>query len=144
MTAPRNVTTEMMTRLALLLMVLIAPLAAQSNKKVDFAKDVFPILERNCVECHRATYVDENGRRRRPKGRVMLDTLANIQKSKRGKLFYGCSAFPDCSFVTWKKPVDKPCPACGASYLVERMTKKAGHQFLCDSENCDHIESAEG
>ncbi|NIV47373.1 MAG: DNA topoisomerase I, partial [Gammaproteobacteria bacterium] len=66
------------------------------------------------------------------------------RRSKRGKLFYGCSAFPDCNFVTWKKPVDKKCPECGASYLVERMTKKAGHQFLCDSENCDHIESAEG
>ena len=82
MPALRNLRTVMMTRLALLLMVLSAPLAAQSKKKVDFAKDVFPILERNCVECHRATYVDENGRRRRPKGRVMLDTLANIQKSK--------------------------------------------------------------
>ncbi|NIM61193.1 MAG: type I DNA topoisomerase, partial [Acidobacteria bacterium] len=65
------------------------------------------------------------------------------RRSKRGKLFYGCSAFPDCSFVTWKKPVDKECPECGASYLVERMTKKAGHQFLCDSENCNHVESAE-
>ncbi|MFN3244870.1 MAG: c-type cytochrome domain-containing protein [Planctomycetota bacterium] len=77
----------MMTRLALLLMVLIAPLTAQSNKpKVDFAKDIFPIFEKHCTECHQATYVDENGRKRRPKGRVMLDTLANIQKSKRGKL----------------------------------------------------------
>ncbi len=65
------------------------------------------------------------------------------RRSKRGKLFYGCSAFPDCNFVTWKKPVDKECPECGASYLVERMTKKAGHQFLCDSENCSHVETAE-
>ena len=87
----------MMTRLALLLMALCAPLVAQSKKKVDFAKDVFPILEKNCVECHRATYVDENGRRRRPKGRVMLDTLANIQKSKRGKLFVAKK--PDDSII---------------------------------------------
>ena len=65
------------------------------------------------------------------------------RRSKRGKLFYGCSAFPDCNFVTWKKPVDKKCPACGAVYLVERITKKAGQQFLCDSENCDHVESVE-
>lgn len=65
------------------------------------------------------------------------------RRSKRGKLFYGCSAFPDCSFVTWKKPVDRKCPACGASYLVERITKKGGREFLCDSENCDHSESAD-
>jgi hypothetical protein len=76
----------MTTRPILLLMFLLAPLAAQSNAKVDFQKQVFPILERNCTECHRATYVDENGRKRRPKGKVMLDTLANIKKSKRGKL----------------------------------------------------------
>ncbi|MCK5942640.1 MAG: hypothetical protein KAI24_11755 [Planctomycetes bacterium] len=76
----------MMTRLALLLPLLAAPLAAQSNK-VDFAKHVFPILEKHCTECHRTTYVDENGRKRRPKGRVMLDTRKNIEKSKRGKLF---------------------------------------------------------
>ena len=63
------------------------------------------------------------------------------RRSKRGKLFYGCSAFPDCNFVTWKKPVDKKCPQCGAGYLVEHITKKAGRQLLCDSENCDHSES---
>jgi len=65
------------------------------------------------------------------------------RRSKRGKLFFGCSAFPDCSFVTWKKPVDKKCPVCDASYLVERITKKTGRQFLCDSENCDHVESVD-
>jgi len=87
----------MTTRLLLLLTILAAPMAAQTSKKVDFAKDVFPILDRNCTECHRATYVDDNGRRRRPKGRVMLDTLANIKKSKRGKLFVAKK--PDDSII---------------------------------------------
>lgn len=77
----------MLTRLPLLLLTLLAPLAAQSKDKVLFERHIFPILERNCIECHRATYVDKNGRSQRPKGRVMFDTLANIQKSKRGKLF---------------------------------------------------------
>ena len=87
----------MKTHLLVLLMVLAAPLTAQSKKKIDFAKDVFPILDRNCTECHRATYTDENGRKRRPKGRVMLDTLANIKKSKRGKLFVANK--PDDSII---------------------------------------------
>lgn len=69
------------------LSALSAPLAGQAKGKVLFERHVFPILERNCLECHRATHTDENGRRKRPKGRVMLDTLANIKKSKRGKLF---------------------------------------------------------
>ena len=74
---------------ALGLAALAAPLAGQKKGEILFERHVFPILERNCLECHRATYTDENGRRRRPKGRVMLDTLANIKKSKRGKLFVG-------------------------------------------------------
>jgi DNA topoisomerase-1 len=64
------------------------------------------------------------------------------RRSKRGKLFFGCSEFPDCNFVTWKKPVGKKCPDCNASYLVERITKKTGHQFICDSENCGYSEDA--
>lgn len=87
----------MKTRLALCLLAIAAPLAAQSKKKVDFAKEIFPIFDRQCTECHRATYVDENGRRRRPKGRVMLDTLANIEKSKGGKLIIATK--PDDSII---------------------------------------------
>mmetsp|Transcript_19909 Transcript_19909/g.9263 ORF Transcript_19909/g.9263 Transcript_19909/m.9263 type:complete len:722 (+) Transcript_19909:1070-3235(+) len=29
------------------------------------------------------------------------------RRSKRGKIFYGCSKFPDCSFATWNKPGEK-------------------------------------
>lgn len=77
----------MLTRLPLLLLTLLAPIAAQSKGQIDFERQVFPILERNCLECHRATYTDANGRKRRPKGRVMLDTLANIKSSKKNTLF---------------------------------------------------------
>jgi hypothetical protein len=77
----------MLIRLSLLLLTLLAPLAAQSKYKVICERHVFPILERNCIECHRTAYVDDNGRKKRPKGKVMFDTLANIQKSKRGRLF---------------------------------------------------------
>lgn len=77
----------MLLRLTSLLLILLAPLTAQSSSKIVFERQIFPILERNCIECHREPYIDTNGRRKRPKGRVMLDTLANIQKSKRGQLF---------------------------------------------------------
>jgi DNA topoisomerase-1 len=64
------------------------------------------------------------------------------RRSKRGKIFYGCAAYPDCDFVLWRKPIDKGCPDCGQVYLVERITKKAGRQLMCDSENCEYIEDA--
>jgi len=65
------------------------------------------------------------------------------RRSKRGKLFYGCAAYPDCDFVLWRRPVDKACSDCGQSYLVERITKQHGKQWMCDRENCEHIEAAD-
>jgi DNA topoisomerase I len=60
------------------------------------------------------------------------------RKSKRGKTFFGCSNYPDCDFVLWNRPVDEPCPKCGAPYLVEKITKKLGRQVLCNNEECDY------
>ena len=65
------------------------------------------------------------------------------RRSKRGKVFFGCGAYPDCDFVLWRRPVSKACPDCDQPYLVERITKQSGHQWICDSENCDHVEEAE-
>jgi DNA topoisomerase-1 len=47
------------------------------------------------------------------------------RRSKRGRLFYGCNRYPDCEFVSWNKPVDRPCPRCG-KLLVEKKGKKEG------------------
>jgi DNA topoisomerase I len=60
------------------------------------------------------------------------------RKSKRGKIFYGCSRFPQCGFATWDKPVKETCPVCGADFLVERTTKKNGTTLLCLTEGCGY------
>src|SRR5665647_737001 len=31
------------------------------------------------------------------------------KKSKRGRLFYGCSAYPACDFALWSKPTGEKC-----------------------------------
>jgi DNA topoisomerase-1 len=64
------------------------------------------------------------------------------RKSKRGKTFYGCNRFPDCTFAIWDKPVDQPCPKCGAKFLAEKTTKKKGTYLYCVSEGCDYKEPA--
>ena len=33
--------------------------------------------------------------------------------SKKKKVFYGCSKYPQCRFATNRKPVSQPCPGCG-------------------------------
>ncbi|MBN1931955.1 MAG: type I DNA topoisomerase [Desulfobacterales bacterium] len=58
------------------------------------------------------------------------------KKSKRGKIFYGCSRFPDCKFAVWDKPVPKECPICGAKFLVEKKTKKDGTVITCLTKEC--------
>lgn len=78
----------MSQRLSLLLLFLAAPALAQSTdkKKVDFEKQIWPILEKNCIECHAAEHVDEGGRTKKPKGKIELDSKDGIGKAKRGKL----------------------------------------------------------
>ena len=65
------------------------------------------------------------------------------RRSKRGKVFFGCDQYPDCTFILWRKPVDKPCPECSRPYLVERVTKKNGRQLVCDADNCEYMENAD-
>jgi DNA topoisomerase-1 len=65
------------------------------------------------------------------------------RKSRRGKVFFGCSNYPDCDFVLWNRPVAEKCPKCGAPYLVEKTTKKQGRQVLCHNEDCDYVRSEE-
>ena len=65
------------------------------------------------------------------------------RRSRRRKVFYGCSTYPDCKFVLWYKPVAQPCPLCGAQYLLERSTKKAGLIHYCNSSECHYQEVME-
>ncbi|MBD3421920.1 MAG: type I DNA topoisomerase [Chitinivibrionales bacterium] len=53
------------------------------------------------------------------------------RRTKRGKVFYGCNAYPQCTFATWDQPVDKPCPACNYPILVLRETKRKGSFHRC-------------
>ena len=62
--------------------------------------------------------------------------------SKRGKLFYGCNRFPECTFATWDKPIARECPVCGAKFLVEKTTKKQGTFVTCQAEGCGFKEKA--
>ncbi len=58
------------------------------------------------------------------------------RRSKRGKIFFGCSKYPDCTFASWDKPVDKACPDCESKYLVEKETKKDGKFLKCPNKDC--------
>ena len=41
------------------------------------------------------------------------------RKSKKGKIFYGCEAWPDCSYVSWDIPANEKCPNCGDDMILK-------------------------
>ncbi len=59
-----------------------------------------------------------------------------VRKSKRGRTFYGCSNYPNCKFVSWNKPSDKPCPKCGALMVIKKT--KNGEHKVCTNKECGY------
>ncbi|OLC30629.1 MAG: DNA topoisomerase I [Candidatus Rokubacteria bacterium 13_1_40CM_4_69_5] len=57
------------------------------------------------------------------------------RRSRRGRTFFGCSAYPTCKFVLWQRPVAEPCPACGAPFLTERSARGRKLQ-ICVRDGC--------
>ena len=53
------------------------------------------------------------------------------RRTKRGKNFFGCSAYPACTFGLWDRPLKQPCPACAYSILVQKHTKSKGDYQQC-------------
>src|SRR5690606_15825764 len=49
------------------------------------------------------------------------------RRSKKGRIFYGCDRYPECDFVSWDKPVSRPCPEC-QSLLVEKKNRKGVYE----------------
>src|SRR5213592_1653380 len=63
------------------------------------------------------------------------------KRSKKGRTFYACTNYPNCKFALWDKPVAKPCPQCGAPFLVEKYSKQAGNSVVCRVETCGYKEA---
>lgn len=63
--------------------------------------------------------------------------------SRRGKVFYSCSRYPQCTFALWDRPVPEPCPQCQAPFVVEKTTKRAGTTRRCIRDECDYQEAVE-
>ncbi|MDO8626254.1 MAG: type I DNA topoisomerase [Candidatus Magasanikbacteria bacterium] len=56
------------------------------------------------------------------------------RKSKRGKLFYGCNAYPKCTFALWDKPTGDKCPNCG-----KLLVYGAKQTVKCSDKECGYI-----
>lgn len=63
--------------------------------------------------------------------------------SRRGKVFFGCDRYPECTFASWDRPVPEPCPECGSRYLVEKVSKRTGARKICPAKECSYRGSVE-
>jgi len=61
--------------------------AKTASATVDYKKDIWPIIEENCLKCHKAPYKDEKGKLKKPKAGLRFDTPELIMKgSEDGKV----------------------------------------------------------
>lgn len=65
-------------------------------------------------------------------------------KSKKGKFFYGCEGYPDCSFMSWNIPANEKCPQCGEELFVKLYKNlKVVSCEKCDYSRREKIEKAQ-
>lgn len=57
------------------------------------------------------------------------------RKSKRGRIFYGCTNYPQCDFVSWDEPTQEKCPQCG-KILFKKNTKNP--KIYCSDKECGY------
>src|SRR3990167_8304306 len=48
------------------------------------------------------------------------------RRSRRGRIFFSCSRYPDCKYAVWNEPTSQSCPKCAWPMLTIKMTKKRG------------------
>ncbi len=51
------------------------------------------------------------------------------KKTKKGRLMYGCTRYPDCDYASWNKPVEEKCEECGEHKVIK------GKNVICP--NCE-------
>ena len=70
-----------------------------------------------CPVCHKGTFLERH--------------------SKRGRVFFGCSEYPNCKTAIWDEPTNDKCPICGAMML--KRTSKAGKETrFCSNPECEN------
>ncbi len=88
-------------------------------KNYPECKGTKPILEKIGIKCPEC-----------------IDGDVIIRKTKKGRIFYGCSNFPKCRFVSWDRPTGDKCPKC-ESFLVISKNKNS-EKIKCSNKECDY------
>lgn len=59
------------------------------------------------------------------------------KRSRRGKSFYSCDHYPDCTFALWSKPTGETCPTCGSLVVFG-----AKNTIRCSAKGCGYVKDS--
>ncbi len=58
------------------------------------------------------------------------------KRSRKGKLFYSCSNWPECKYASWYRPLPLKCPECGSEFLLEKQDRSGKTVQFCPDKGC--------
>ncbi len=59
------------------------------------------------------------------------------RSSRRGRTFFGCGNFPECTYASWDRPLNRPCPMCEGPFLAEHAGRNGRTSLRC--LKCRHV-----
>ncbi|MDD4223157.1 MAG: type I DNA topoisomerase [Candidatus Cloacimonetes bacterium] len=57
------------------------------------------------------------------------------RRSKQGRLFWSCTGYPDCKYISNDKPLPIACPNCGHPFIYEKYSQARGNYKQCPKCN---------
>lgn len=57
------------------------------------------------------------------------------RRSHRGRIFYGCSRYPECDMALWNEPINQFCETCGA-IMTKKIYKTGKEVISCSNPDC--------
>lgn len=64
------------------------------------------------------------------------------RKTRFGKTFFACDAYPKCKFAVNQPPVAGQCEVCGFGLLIEKKLA-SGTRYQCADRKCGHTQSGD-
>ncbi len=121
----------------------ILPVDAKMTQEKCSECESFMLMKKgrygNFLECPKCgskrPYADpENGQGAEKNEGICPDCRRPMRRmrSKTGKIYYGCTGYPDCKFLSWDIPTGDKCPVCG-KFLIKR-----GNKIKCSEKNCNY------
>ena len=65
------------------------------------------------------------------------------RRTRRGKIFFGCNRYPECTFAAWDRPLPEACPQCASPYLLQKYSKRDGARIVCPNKECGYTRSVD-